>query len=105
MNVKESPSSRTESAQNPVVTADVGDGESVARAVVTAVSSASDADEHELRPLYEVIDPEALDAVFGSFRDGRPRQCEGSVVFEYAGHEVCVESGGIVRVYRPQLGT
>ncbi|UPV73982.1 hypothetical protein M0R89_15760 [Halorussus limi] len=99
MNGDESTSLHSETAQDPVVTSEVGDGESVAEAIVTAVSSASDADERELRPLYDTIDPDALDALFRPVRSDVSHQREGRVAFEYGGHEVCVESGGTVRVY------
>ncbi|UPW00026.1 hypothetical protein M0R88_16110 [Halorussus gelatinilyticus] len=95
----ESTSLHSETAQDPVVTSEVRDGESVAEAIVTAVSSASDADESDLRPLYDAIDPDALDALFRPVRSDTSRQREGRVVFEYGDRKVCVESGGTVRVY------
>lgn len=98
MNAK-CPSSRTENGQDPVATHEVGDGETVAQAVVAAVSSATGADERELEPLYATIDPDALGAIFGPLRDGGPRQREGWVAFEYEGRDVCVGSDGTVSVY------
>ena len=52
-------------------------------AVVATVADRADADPTDLPPLYDAIDPDALDAIF---RDGRP----GRVSFEYAGYEVTV---------------
>lgn len=99
MDGKECLSSRAETAQDPVATYEVGDGESVARAVVAAVSFASEVDERELEPLYATVDPDALNDIFGPLRDGRPDRREGCVAFEYEGHEVCVGSDGTICVY------
>jgi len=99
MNVEQRPSGHTDNAPKPVATREVGDGESVTSAVVGAVSSAADAPPRELPPLYDAIDPDALGAIFAPRPEGTPRQFDGCVAFEYAGHEVCVESGGFVRVH------
>jgi hypothetical protein len=99
MNVKERPSSRTDTAQEPVATHEVGDGETVAQAVVAAVSFASEVDERDLEPLYGTVDPDALDAIFGPLRDDRSLQREGWVAFAYEGHDVCIGSDRTIRVY------
>lgn len=52
-------------------------------AVVATVADRAGADPIDLPPLYDAIDPDALDAIF---RDGRP----GRVSFEYVGYEVTV---------------
>ena len=52
-------------------------------AVVATVADRTGADPIDLPPLYDAIDPDALDAIF---RDGRP----GRVSFEYAGYEMTV---------------
>ncbi|MCU4801168.1 hypothetical protein OB920_12375 [Halobacteria archaeon HArc-gm2] len=56
---------------------------SVHEAVIYAVADADDVDPVDLAPLYETIDPEALDALF----DGG---CAGQVAFTYERHEVVV---------------
>ena len=61
---------------------------SVTEAIVDAVSDAEDCDPLELPPLWNVIDPEALDGLFAPTRRGRPRA--GRVAFAYAGYEVSV---------------
>ncbi|WP_226481177.1 HalOD1 output domain-containing protein [Natrinema amylolyticum] len=68
-----------------------GDGvhESVSVAVVTAVATHGDADPTELPPLYEWIDPDALDALFAPTRSGGPRS--GRLEFTYDGHAVAVD--------------
>ena len=63
-------------------------------AVLTAIAEREGVDELELRePLYETIDPDALDALF---RDGR-----GRVTFEYLGYLVTVDQDGEVEVEEP----
>lgn len=68
-------------------------------AVVEAVAIASDREPTAVEPLYESVDPDALDALVGSngtdSEDG-----EASVSFEHAGHVVTVHSDGSV-VVRP----
>lgn len=61
------------------------------RAVVQAVADADDSDPVDLPPLYRVLDPDALDAIF---RD-RP---DGSVTFEYNGYTVTVRGTAEVTV-------
>lgn len=58
-------------------------GETASEAVLAAVADCADVDPTRLPPLYDTIDPDALDAIF---RGGRP----GRVTFEYAGYEVTV---------------
>ena len=61
----------------------------VSNAVVERVAKAEDVDPRELNvPLYEVIDPDALDALFAPTGDG-PRPV-GKVTFEFCGHTVVV---------------
>lgn len=81
-------------------TYEISEGESVALAVVNAVSAVSSAspvpqyvsedDATALDPLYNAIDPEALDSLFspGNAPAG------GRLEFEYHGYEITVHSGG-----------
>lgn len=55
----------------------------LSEAIVTAVAEREDAAPTEVPPLYDTIDPDALDRLF----DGRR---PGEVTFEYAGYEVTV---------------
>ncbi|MXV63535.1 hypothetical protein GS429_16025 [Natronorubrum sp. JWXQ-INN-674] len=71
--------------------ADSGFDGSVSIAVVTAIATQRGVSETELPPLYEFIDPDALDALFESTRAGGPRH--GRLEFTYDGHEVAVECG------------
>src|SRR6056297_1809362 len=45
-----------------------------------------------LPPLYERVDPEALDTLFADSRNESPRLC---VSFDYVGYDVAIESGSI----------
>ena len=63
-------------------------------AVISAVSDASGLDMFELPPLYEAIDPDALNELFTS----RSEPAVGKVSFEYAGYDVVVCGTGVVEV-------
>lgn len=66
--------------------------ESLSQVVVEAVASAEGVDPLDLEvPLYEAVDPDALDALFQS-----GTTVEGRVEFEYYGYEVAVTGDGCV---------
>ena len=65
-------------------------------AVVSAVAEAEDVDPVDLPPLYNAIDPEALNALFTSRND----TAVATVEFEYAGYTVAIHGTGEV-VVRP----
>ena len=66
-------------------------------AVIELVAIASDREPTGLEPLYEVLDPDALDALVGS--NGSNRVGNGTTVsFEFAGQSVTVNGGGGVMV-------
>lgn len=65
--------------------------------VVQAVAGSEDVDPMQLQPLYDVIDLEALDALFQRTADGAPATT-GSVRFAYAGKTVVVHSDGSIQV-------
>lgn len=100
------------------MTIDNGDGESfvyevaaeesLSEGVVEAVASEAGYDavppadpemEGVLEPLFSVVDPDALDSVFGGSDDGAdaPR---GEVTFDYHGYEVTVRSEGWIALRR-----
>jgi hypothetical protein len=56
--------------------------ESVVDEITTGVATLEDTDPENLRPLYEVIDTEALEALF--------RDTRGELTFEYLDYEVTV---------------
>ena len=63
----------------------------VSVAVITAIAAKRGVEPTELPPLYESIDPDALDALFAPTRTGGPRR--GRLEFTYDGHEVVVDRG------------
>lgn len=71
------------------VRCDLVSSELPSETVVRAVSEATGAHPTDLRPLYEVLDPDALDSMLAGRQTGR-------VQFEYAGHEVSVDEEGVV---------
>ena len=66
-------------------------GPSVSERVVQAVANNSDTEALDLPPLFDSIDPDALDDVIRSMSDGR-------VSFTYAGHRINVNSRGEIRI-------
>jgi len=76
------------------------------RAVIDAVATVTDCrpvkggdsegDAEVLEPIYRTVDPEALNALVASSQRGSP--AGATVIFRYCGHEVIVESDGVVRV-------
>jgi hypothetical protein len=74
-----------------------GSSQQVSERVVDEVADATDTDRLDLEPLYEVVDADALDALFdqGQFGGaGAPTR----VSFSYAGCDVVVSTGGQVSV-------
>lgn len=74
--------------------------ESLSEAVVRAVAAVSDRNtagedpDDRLDPLYDAVDPDALDALFRRVDDSRT----GAVEFAYCGYRVTVDSTGLVTV-------
>lgn len=73
------------SEQPAEVTYELDPDESVTDGVIEAVSEASNLDPTSLDPLYSVIDPDALDALFKPGYSGTPQ-----VTFQYNGCEIQV---------------
>lgn len=67
------------------------ENETVSERVIQAVATTSSADPLELPPLYDAVDPDALDSLVTEMTDGE-------VVFAYAGYEVTVRSDGTIMV-------
>ena len=72
--------------------------ESPSNAVVDAVSVVSDVEPTELTPLYDAVDPDALDSIF-TRRGPSPVPPEGRVEFPYNGHRIVVKANGRGYVY------
>ena len=69
---------------------------SLAETVLKAVAEEEDTTPTALDPLYDVIDPDALNGLFAPTNGGNSRA--GRVVFSYCGYEVTVTSDGSVYV-------
>lgn len=65
--------------------------------VVEAISAIIGESPPAIEPLYDVVDPDALDALFRPRSDDIPR-LRGAVTFEFGGCEVTVEGTGAVIV-------
>jgi len=68
----------------------------LSQAIVETIAENEDVDPLALDPLYEVIDPDALDSLFAE--TNRSPRSDGKITFEYAGHTVVVNSDGTVRL-------
>ncbi|RBI60947.1 hypothetical protein DMJ13_14495 [halophilic archaeon] len=76
----------------------VSNGDRLSIAVIEAVAEFEGTRPTDVRPvLYELVDPDALDALFGPTSCGTP-QAEGHVAFDYGEHEVTVYSDGRVEI-------
>lgn len=71
---------------------EIGSDESPSTAVVCAVSTVEGVDYRSLRPLPEVIDPDALDDLFDLRGDGTSRP-GGRLTFIYSKCSVTVDNG------------
>lgn len=72
--------------------------DSVSEELVRAIAVLNDADPTELAILAEVIDPEALDALFQARPDGHLRKTDGQVVFEYNDHQIQITTDGTITI-------
>lgn len=72
----------------------------ISNAVVEAVAAVIEAKPADLRPLYEVVEPDALDQIFGP--TGAEATRTGYVVFSYEGCSVRVSSDRQVVVTPPE---
>jgi len=71
---------------------EIAPDESVSTAVVRAVSAVEGRDPRSLGPLSDVLDPDALDALFESRPNGRPRT-GGQLSFIYSDCVVTIDNG------------
>jgi hypothetical protein len=73
-------------------------GTGPSQTVVEAVATLEDRDPSRLRPLYQVVDPEGLDALFEPNSSRSRQSIDGHVTFRFEGSEVTVHSDGRVVV-------
>ena len=71
---------------------EVASDESISEAVILAVSDFEGRDPSSLRPLSDVLDPDALDAIFRPQAADVPRT-GGSLSFIYSNSRVTVQNG------------
>ena len=71
---------------------EIGENESVSMAVVRAVSAIEDRDPLSLPPLANVLDTDALDALFDARGDGTPRP-GGRLSFVYSNCRLTIDNG------------
>lgn len=78
---------------DPLVTFDWTTFDSPSTAVVTAVAETADRDPTTIDPLYEVVDPDALDDIVAStcYPRGTP---DARIEFLYHGYRVLVKANG-----------
>lgn len=76
---------------------DVTNSQTATIAVVNAISAASETEPTALPPLYDAINPDALNALFES-HDSHPDRSELRVEFSYNGFSVVVRDGPQVTV-------
>ncbi|MDS0475457.1 HalOD1 output domain-containing protein [Natrinema sp. 1APR25-10V2] len=68
---------------------------SPSQAIVMGLAERNDVSPLEMQPLYEAVNPEALDTLFQNGRSGR-------VTFEYAGYEVAVHGNGHIDIHETE---
>lgn len=84
-------------------TAEIGGGnrvdesEQLSQAVIAAVADAEQADPLDLTPLYQAIDPDALDSLFKSVA-GEGTRAVDEISFEYHGYDVTVAADGDIQL-------
>lgn len=76
---------------------DWDDSQPLSTTVIEAVGAATETDPTQMDPLYEVLEPSALDALFRPQSDAAPRM-SGQVLFSLDGHDVAVHSCGSIIV-------
>lgn len=75
----------------------IEEDESMTHAVIQAVASLLDNNPRELPPLYDSVDPEALNAIF-SHRD-QSSQLQGTEIkFTYLEQEITIQNGTILYI-------
>ncbi|WP_232685858.1 HalOD1 output domain-containing protein [Halobacterium zhouii] len=78
--------------------------DSVSDELVHAVAEFDDAEPTELTILANVVDPDALDALFQSRRNGPSRDTTGEVVFTYDDHPVEITFDGSIFIGAEESG-
>ena len=74
-------------------TAQIDQSERMASAIVSGVAACTGRGVTDLPPLYNVVDPQALEKVFASPLGSRHHSNDGRFVFTYAGCEIVIDGG------------
>jgi len=69
-------------------------GSSITTTVLRGVATLSETDATEMEPLFETVDPDALDRLVESF----PADQQWNMVFSYHGYDVSIEASGRVEL-------
>lgn len=77
---------------------EIGSDESTSTAVMRAVSGVEGRDARSLRPLTDVLDPDAFDVLFESQQDNTPR-VGGRLTFVYGECRVTVDNGEYITLH------
>ena len=72
-------------------TAQIDQSERMVSAIVSGVAACTGRGVTDLPPLYNVVDPEALEQMFTSPRGSRRRSNDERIVFTYAGCEIVID--------------
>jgi Halobacterial output domain 1 len=75
---------------------------SLSIAVVMLIEAVDEIEQQEVPPLFDAIDPDALDTIFSSWR--RSHRDEGYVWFVLANYEVTVFANGVIELRRREEG-
>ena len=74
-------------------TARIDQSERMVSAIVSGVAAWTGRGVTDLPPLYNVVDPQALEQVFASPLGSRHRSNDERIVFTYAGCEIVIDGG------------
>ncbi|NHN43004.1 hypothetical protein G9C85_15395 [Halorubellus sp. JP-L1] len=85
-------------AHDPVRTFEWSPADGPSRGLVEALDDHVDADVTTLPPLFDALDPDALDALFEAPAP-RSDRSEGSVQFDYLGYRIQIGADGRGRIY------
>lgn len=75
---------------------DLAEWNSLTTAIIDVLAALTDNQPESMDPLYDVVDPDALDALFHS----QSKQI-GRIQFHYCGHDVTVQSDGQLIITEP----
>lgn len=76
---------------------DIAPDEPISKAVIRAVSAIEGKEPSSITPLADVVDPDALNALFATRTEGTPRT-GGRVSFVYSQSRVTIEAGEYLSV-------